>query len=612
MNEKNYSLNKQQSVNSQVQTQPLSRLNKEQYDAVTYTDGPILVIAGAGTGKTTVLVERVKYLLNNGFCKAENILATTFTIKATEEMRQRLQSNHFDTPEWIGTFHSLCSKVVRRYWERLNLEPGFKVFDGEQQKELSKKLFSLDADSIMEKINYHKNHCKRVDDLPDWDPSKHTYQRYQDALKQENALDFGDLIIECCRLWRENPDILKQFQEQFTYICIDEFQDTNEAQYTWLMLLVKDNPHTQLFCVGDDDQAIYTWRGSSNTYILNFTKTFPNAKVIKLEQNYRSTAAILNGALKVVSRNRQRLGKTLYSNKGEGQPINIRSFIDDIKESQWLVQSLQNEKGSVAVLVRTGWQLTEIHKLLNQHGLGQSAAVRALINYMKFLQHPTLELFAYILQHPKRGFGDKTIEKFQKACLDYLNDNTVTLFNDNDSDNSSSNSGNKELNYEKMLEILTDLADRAPQKVAITLLNEQLTKWKINIKNNLIETINQVWSIVQPDSSRQIPPYILKQITSKETLGDFIQDFSLPNISALTIHTAKGLEFDSVYLPGWEENIFPHSRALSPDEIEEERRLAYVAITRGKKHVNVSYAMTRKSPRGFMRQGPSRFIYDLS
>lgn len=603
-----------------------AHLNPEQRQAVTYIDGPILVLAGAGTGKTTVLVERVKYLIQECNIDSQNILATTFTVKATEEMRQRLQTQNISVPEWIGTFHSLCIKIVRAHASKLNLDPNFKVIEGEQQKYLCKRLFGQKGDEILEQINIWKNHCKKPNDVYEHHEYKNSYAQYQKILLEDNSLDFGDLIMECCILWQNNPEVLAQYQEQFKYICIDEFQDTNFAQFSWLKLLTQGQDRPNLFCVGDDDQAIYTWRGSDNKYILNFHYTYPNAKIIKLEQNYRSTAAILRGALNIVSRNKQRLGKVLHSNKGEGEEISVHNFVDEIREGEWIINNLLKEKGSVGILLRTAWQVQEIKRLLQQKGILGASGLKVLFMYLHFINNPTPENFAIVLQNPKRGIGDKTVEKFLHLCKMHATKKDadqafVDEFIENEFEDTSdiyekSNEYSTqtpttqipELDFSQMCDIITELCNREPAKTALNSLIEQLKFW-MHHKQDLHHIIKDIWKTF---SLGELQPVQVLQIVNRyPILSDFLKHFSLPEIDIMTIHAAKGLEFDAVYLIAWEENLFPHINSIMTNDIESERRLAYVAITRGKQKVYITHVLSRRTPRGVLRKGVSRFIHEL-
>lgn len=556
----------------------IKALNFKQKEAIEAVKGAVLVIAGAGTGKTTVLVEHVRHLIQDHNIDPSNIVATTFTIKATEEMKQRLAQN-CKVPEWIGTFHSICIKIVRAHADKLSINSNFGIVEGFEQQNICRRLFGTQAEVVLEKINYWKNNCKKPQDVPYHEYKIH-YQRYQQALLEENKFDFGDLIMECCYLWAQFPDVLAQYQKQFTHICIDEFQDTNAVQWLWLELLASNNPNIHIFCVGDDDQAIYGFRGSDNKYILNFSNRYKNASVIKLEQNYRSTPEILESALKIVGYNKQRLGKILISNKPNSKAVQVMHFPNSYRESVWLIEQIIKKQGSIAILVRTTWQVQEVSALLKSKGLLESENFKGLLTYLRFLNSESPELFMQMIQNPKRGFGQAFGEKFMKT---YQKD---------------------ELFPTTILENAQNIAN-SKQKEALEILEMQLSKWQ-QLKNNSFALINTIWKELFDEKGSLTFALFLAQ--KYPILSDFLQHYHMPEISILTIHAAKGLEFDSVYLLGWEENVFPHVRAILTDDIESERRLAYVAITRGKEEVFITHCTTRESPKGILRKGPSRFL----
>lgn len=598
-------------------------LNLRQKEAVEAVTGPVLVIAGAGTGKTTVLVEHVKHLIQHSHISPSQIIATTFTIKATEEMKQRLSAKGCHVPEWIGTFHSICIKIVRANAARLGISANFGVIESDEQKNICKRLFGIQAEAALEQINYWKNNCKKIQDVPQTHEHALHYMRYQQALTEENKFDFGDLIMECCYLWAQHPDILAYYQQQFTHVCIDEFQDTNAVQFLWLQLLASNNPNIHIFCVGDDDQAIYGFRGSDNKYILNFQNTFKNAKIIKLEENYRSTENILKAALKIVGQNKNRLGKTLISKKGKGADVQIMHFPNSYRESIWLCEQIMLQKGEVGVLVRTIWQAQELNKLLREKGMQTSSNLNALLLYLKFLHQPNAELFAQLMQYPKRGLGAAFEAKFLKIyALEQQN-----LFNmENDASLGQDNWREQNLfNMEERMQVnkpvcvdarsqvsitIRELKNTAlqianiKQKDAIEMLCEQLERWS-ELTTNTFKLIDAIWRELFQETSLTHALFIAQRYP---LLSDFLEHFHLPKISILTIHAAKGLEFDVAYLVGWEENVFPHIRAIITQDIETERRLAYVAITRGKQNVYITHCTARESPKGVLRKGPSRFL----
>ncbi len=608
----------------------LTKLNQEQFEAATYTDGHILVLAGAGTGKTTMLLQRFIYLVDNNFCLPDHVLITTFTTKAAEDMKKRLSEKNI-IPEWIGTFHSLCGRIVRTHAEKLGLNKSFKMIDGEEQKYLMHKLFALQADEIDEQIQYWKNQLMTCDDVRPLEKFAKEYRLYQKTLQEENQLDFSDLIIQCCKLWESYPDVVEQYRHQFKYICVDEFQDTNHAQMHWLKILLGINDDIKktgsakikLFCVGDDDQMIYSWRNANVTYILDFGLIFHGAKIIKLRQNYRSTQSILRGALDIVSKNIKRHHKVLLSNAQFDEPITMKSFIDDNKESKWIAKEIMkialgeaNNKQiytklhkkneiSIGILLRTVWQVNSLRKALSEYKI-LDKTLQKLLWYLNFIINLDYKYLTKILLESKRGIGDKTLEKFEHKMQEYIDtyqNQAQSIFSE------QSNTKNNPYEIETIKTILLEVARTQSQQDSLITFFNELSEL-IMLKHNLRELMRKLCNDLSIHDD--ISKLLIDTTEVSKNPNDMLAKISVPTINILTIHSAKGLEYDIVFLPGWEERIFPHVKAVITGDIEEERRLAYVAITRARFKVYITYAMLRQSPKGMMKQTQSRFLNDIS
>lgn len=658
-------------------------LNTEQQEAAHYTDGHILVLAGAGTGKTTMLLHRFLYLIREHYCAQDQILMTTFTTKAAEEMRKRIAAYNYE-PEWIGTFHSLCGRIVRTHAERLGIDKSFQMIDAEAQKYIMHKLFALQADEIDEQIQQWKNKLLTCTDISPTERHYRSYHLYQRTLKDENQLDFSDLIILCCKLWEQHPDILKYYQNQFKYICVDEFQDTNYAQMHWLRLLLgiadiktsnasiashalssvsaqtsninsinttNSQPQIHLFCVGDDDQMIYSWRNASTAYILDFQLIFKNAKIVKLRQNYRSTQSILRGALDIVSKNSKRFHKVLLSNREQDMPIILKSFVDDSQESKWIAQDIiqsisqfnpsqanaNNTKStstnntkeglSIGILLRTVWQVNDIRKVLAEYHITDKS-MNILLEHLKFIYTLHYSHIIQIFTLTKKGLGEKTLEKFENKCQSLYSESESLSESSSNNDiqteraeqisslfsKQTINSEDEQKTHQaKQLEILKTIllesSRTKTQEVSIQAFFILIEEW-LALKNNIRELMMLLCK--QLEIPTVIGNLLFRSISQASSVELFIKNYRIPQIHLMTVHASKGLEFDIVYLPGWEEKIFPHVKAVLGDTVDEERRLAYVAITRARFRVTISYAMLRQSPRGLMKQIPSRFISDLS
>ena len=624
----------------------LSGLNSMQLMAVNAQNGPVLVLAGAGTGKTRVLTTRLAHLIATGAARPWSILAVTFTNKAAREMRERVTDIIGPMAEqvWLGTFHALCAKIIRRHAELVNLQPNFTILDSDDQIRLIKQL--MQAEGLDDKkwpprtlsgvIQRWKDRGLTPDQVSDDESKefasvrlKQIYQQYQNRLQILNAADFGDLLLHCLTLFRENPDILAQYQNRFQYILVDEYQDTNVAQYLWLRLLAQGKQN--ICCVGDDDQSIYGWRGAEVGNILKFEKDFPGAKVIRLEQNYRSTSRVLAAASHLISVNEGRLGKTLWTDGQEGEKIILRGVWDGEEEARVIGDQVESYQRNgtplrqMAILVRAGFQTREFEERFLTLGVPyqviggarfyERMEIRDAIAYFRVLiQHNDDLALERIINKPKRGIGSATIQTIhQLARLE-----RVSLW----------------VAIENIIQ--TDEIRPAARKALFKLL-ESFRGWR-----TLLDTSSHVevagivldesgyTEMLQLDKSPEAPGRLenLKELISAleefENLNGFLEHISLvmdnaekndgDQISLMTLHAAKGLEFDKVFLPGWEDGVFPNQRSLDENGatgLEEERRLAYVGMTRAREVIEISFATNRRLYGTWQSSIPSRFVSEL-
>ena len=622
-------------------------LNPEQRDAVESTEGPLLVLAGAGTGKTRVLTTRLAHILATNKAWPNQMLAVTFTNKAAREMKERighLIGGVVEGMTWLGTFHSIGVKILRNHAELAGLKSGFSILDTDDQIRLLKQLLS--AHEIDEKrwparqlaslIDGWKNRGLVPEKVPAGEAHGFAngvggklYAEYQARLKVVNAADFGDLLLEVLRIFQSHPDVLKTYQTRFKYMLVDEYQDTNVAQYLWLRLLAQG--HRNICCVGDDDQSIYGWRGAEVDNILRFEKDFPGAKIIKLERNYRSTPHILGAASGLIAKNESRLGKTLRTDKDDGDPIIVRSHWDGDEEARAIgddIESLQLKKeklNDMAILVRASFQMRAFEDRFITLGLPyrviggprfyERAEIRDALAYLKVTASPDNDVaFERIVNVPKRGIGDTSI----KRMFEFARARGLSLY--------------------RAAEELT-LTDELPNKTrtALRLLIESFSRWRQALQGlphtDLAEMIldesgyTEMW---QNDKSPEAEGRLenLKELVRSmgefENMAGFLEHIALvmdrdssdadDKVSIMTLHSSKGLEFGTVFLPGWEEGLFPHQRALDEKGkagLEEERRLAYVGITRAKRRAYISFAQNRRVHNMWQNALPSRFVDEL-
>src|SRR6476660_4586314 len=666
----------------------LNDLNPEQRLAVETLDGPVLVLAGTGTGKTRVLTTRIAHILATGRARPNEILAVTFTNKAAREMKLRVGTMFGQIVEgmpWLGTFHSIGVKIIRRHAELVGLKPDFTILDVDDQIRLLKQL--LAAEGIDEKrwparvlaglIDSWKNRGLTPDQVPAGEAAsfaggkgKKLYVAFQERLKVLNAADFGDLLLECIRLFREQPEVLRQYQGRFRYILVDEYQDTNVAQYLWLRLLGQNtggatrsdvipgraegaSPEStttdsdaalpvartlkNICCVGDDDQSIYGWRGAEVDNILRFEHDFPGAKVIRLERNYRSTGHILAAASHLIAHNEGRLGKTLRTEDVDGEKVQVTGAWDSEEEARAIGEEIENlqraarERGEdhpldeIAILVRASFQMREFEDRFIQLGLPyrviggprfyERAEIRDALAYLRVIAQPADDLaFERIVNVPKRGLGDATLQMLH----DYARKKRIPL-----TEAASALSATDEMKP-KPRQALRDLMasferwrakkDSMPHtELAEIMLDESgyTDMWQ---KDRSADAAGRLENLKE----------LVRSMEEFENLQGFLEHISLvmdregneaeQAVNIMTLHSAKGLEFDCVFLPGWEEGLFPHQRSLDESGragLEEERRLAHVGLTRARKLAKVYFATNRRIHGLWTSTVPSRFLDEL-
>lgn len=630
-----------------VSTPYLDGLNPEQRKAIETTEGPLLVLAGAGTGKTRVLTTRLAHLLHTGRAWPGQILAVTFTNKAAREMKNRIGELIGGTVEgmqWLGTFHSIGARILRRHAELVDLKSNFTILDTDDQIRLIKQILSVEqiddkrwpSRAFAALLDQWKNRGLYHDTLPESEAQRFAngkardlFKLYQERLKTLNAADFGDLLCECVRLLKDNPSILEEYQRRFVYIMVDEYQDTNVAQYLWLRLLAQKRQN--ICCVGDDDQSIYGWRGAEVDNILRFEKDFPGAEIIRLEQNYRSTPQILSAASGLIDSNENRLGKTLWTDKDDGPPISVKGFWDGEEEARTIADEIEALQvgglslDKMAVLVRASFQMREFedrfimlgipYRVIGGPRFYERAEIRDAMAYLRLIHSQTNDLaFERIVNKPKRGIGDASVQllqRFARAEKLPLLQAAKRLV---ETDEISSRARKSLRDFVAMVERWSQLVPTLPHTdLAEIVLDES--------------GYTEMW---QNDKSADAPGRLdnlrefVRSMDEFENLGGFLEHVSLvmdmeqsdhaQKVNLMTLHAAKGLEFPTVFLPGWEEGLFPHQRSLDENGtagLEEERRLAYVGLTRAKEKAFVSFAANRRIHAQWQSSIPSRFVEEM-
>ncbi|WP_421565815.1 ATP-dependent helicase [Ochrobactrum sp. EDr1-4] len=650
----------------------LKGLNPEQRQAVLTTEGPVLVLAGAGTGKTRVLTTRIAHIVTTGLAYPSQILAVTFTNKAAREMKERighLVGGAVEGMPWLGTFHSIGVKLLRKHAELVHLTSDFTILDTDDVIRLIKQL--IQAEGLDDKrwpprtfanmIDGWKNKGFGPADIPEGDArsfgngkGRELYQAYQERLRTLNACDFGDLLLHPIRIFRNNPDILREYHAKFRYILVDEYQDTNTAQYMWLRLLaqkpqskstapvpadgrqtssgVSDNK-VNLCCVGDDDQSIYGWRGAEVDNILRFDKDFPGAVVIKLERNYRSTAHILGTAAHLIAHNEGRLGKTLFTEapNPDDPKVKIHAAWDSEEEARAVGETIEQAQrqghllNNMAILVRASFQMREFEDRfvtlgLNYRVIGgprfyERLEIRDAMAYLRVVAQPADDLaLERIINTPKRGLGEAAI----RLIHDYARARDISMF-------------------AAACDLVETEELKPKPRSALREVVNNFRRWQTLLDNTphteLAETIldeSGYTSMWQNDKSAEAPgrlenlKELIRSMEDYESLRSFLEHIALvmdaeqntdmDAVNIMTLHSAKGLEFETVFLPGWEEGLFPHQRALDEggrSGLEEERRLAYVGVTRAKKNLHIWFVSNRRIHGMWQSTIPSRFLEEL-
>ncbi len=627
----------------------MADLNSAQREAVEAIDGPVLVLAGAGTGKTRVLTARLAHILRSGKAFPGEILAVTFTNKAAQEMKHRVSALLDGQPVegwWLGTFHALAARMLRRHADLVGLTSNFTILDPDDQVRLFKQIMeaeNLDTKkwapkAMIATIDRWKDKGLRPADLNADDGGEAAggrlvalYRTYQERLKTLNACDFGDLLLHMISIFK-NPahgDVLGDYHRRFKYLLVDEYQDTNVAQYLWLRLLAQRS--NNICCVGDDDQSIYGWRGAEVGNILKFEKDFPGARIVRLEQNYRSTGHILSAANGVIAKNEGRLGKNLFTSDGDGEKIAVRGLWDGEAEARWVGEEIEQlqHKGwglsRIAVLVRAGFQTREFEERFIQLGVNykviggprfyERMEIRDALAYLRVIAQPSDDLaLERIINTPKRGLGDTTVQ----TLYAYARSKGISL-------------------HQAALELAETDELKPKVKATVAALFADFARWR-----SLLETMKHAELTGQVleesgymamwKSSKEIdaPGRVenLKELVSGmeefETMQSFLEHVALvmeasnaddsEAVSIMTLHGAKGLEFGAVFLPGWEEGLFPSQRSMDENGmagLEEERRLAYVGITRARQRAYISFAANRRTYGNWVNAIPSRFVDEL-
>nr|WP_174291654.1 UvrD-helicase domain-containing protein [Sphingomonas bacterium] len=625
----------------------LAGLNPPQREAVLTTDGPVLMLAGAGTGKTAALTARLAHLLYTRKAWPSEILAVTFTNRAAREMRERvgrLVGEAVEGMPWLGTFHAIGAKMLRRHAELVGLQSNFTILDTDDQLRLLKQLIvaaDLDekrfpARALAGLIDEWKNKGLVPRDIDAGESERYAngrggelYAQYQARLKSLNACDFGDLLLHVLTILKTHRDVLEQYQTRFRYIMVDEYQDTNAVQYLWLRLLAQQRRN--IACVGDDDQSIYSWRGAQVENILKFEHDFPGAKVIRLEQNYRSTPHILGAAGGVIAHNTGRLGKTLWTELDAGEKVRVLGIWDGPEEARRVGEEIEAaQRGGtsldhVAILVRAQHQTREFedrfiaiglpYRIVGGFRFYERAEIRDALAYLRVVNQPADDLaFERIVNVPKRGLGDKALARLHQLARQTGEPLTTAAARILDTDELTPQARRALGRLVGDIARWRDMAQSLPHpELARQLLDESgyTAMWQAEKSAEAAGRLENLSELV-----RAMEEY--------ESLGAFLEHVSLvmdnegnrndPQVTIMTIHAAKGLEFDTVFLVGWEEGLFPSQRAIDEGgtrSLEEERRLAYVAITRARRRATILHAANRRIYGQWMSSIPSRFVGEL-
>ncbi len=627
----------------------LQNLNPAQFEACTHLDGALLILAGAGTGKTRVLTTRLAHLIASGKARPHEILAVTFTNKAASEMKTRIQKLLHESlgaeQLYVGTFHALSARFLRQYCEEVGLTSRFTILDPDDQLRLMRSILQNSgieetkqtARHLLYQIESWKNKAWLPDQIPPMDKTQletnildNFYELYQERLRDLNAVDFDDLLLHMVMIWKNNSEIIAKFHARFKYILVDEYQDTNVAQYLWLRLLAQK--HRNLCCVGDDDQAIYSWRGAEIKNILRFEKDYPEAKIIRLETNYRSTGHILNLASGLINHNQGRMGKALYSNDQMGEKIQLCQLFSGEQEAKHvtaIIESLELKKtplSEIAILVRTGAQTRIFEEALLHAGFPyqiiggmrfyEREEIRDIVAYLRLIAQNQDDLaLERIINKPARSIGATSLQLLKQQARQ----RKIPIFT----------------LLQNHLDTISELKTRT--RNACQAFVELVESWRQSAQEDDLPTLTRkIIEQSQYQAALDKNPDKMKRDAKSENLRElliaqsnladlesFLEHISLvmdnasstsESVLLMTIHAAKGLEFENVFLPGWEDGLFPSMRTIEESGqsgLEEERRLAYVALTRAKKRVFILHASGRRIYGQWQMSSPSRFLQEL-
>ena len=635
--------------------QQYSRMNDMQQQAVFHTEGPLLILAGAGSGKTTVLVNRISYILQCGLAQPWQILAITFTNKAARELKERICAS---VPEggadiWAATFHSVCARILRRFAERIGYTSHFTIYDTDDQRKVMKEILkSMNVDEkilghrqVLSAISHAKDEMKTPADIEkeassSFDSRKITiaraFEKYQSQLKASNAMDFDDMLLNTVRLFEQCPDVLELYQNQFRYIMVDEYQDTNRVQYKFVSMLAAKSRN--LCVVGDDDQSIYRFRGATIENILSFEHTFDNAHVIRLEQNYRSTKTILAAANDVIVNNKQRKGKTLWTQNEEGEKVTLHTTYDEREEGMYIARTILDQVskgaafGDIAILYRMNAQSNAIesaltrsgipHRLIGGHRFLDREEIKDMLAYLQVINNPADGVrLSRIINKPRRAIGDTTVQKID-AIATALGETMYDVIKRAADFPDLARSASKLKAFSDMMDGLIEAANSGDYTVAelyeLVLEHTDYKNYLRAEKENADERIENVEELMSNIVNFQ------DDYEDEATLSAFLEEISLQTdldnmdtgadaVTMMTMHSSKGLEFPVVFIAGMEEGIFPsYQSSYDPDELNEEHRLAYVGITRAKQKLYLLNAQSRMLFGSTQRNKISRFCEEIS
>lgn len=626
----------------------LKNLNKEQKEAVLQTNGPILILAGAGSGKTRVLTTKIAYLVEEMNVREDNILAFTFTNKAAKEMKERisLTLNKNVDHMWIGTFHSICSRILRKNIERIGFKSSFTIYDTQDSKTLIKEIMrdlkidekTLSISNVIGKVSDYKNRFVNWEEVAEnsiYESQKNIaeiYKQYEKRKKANNALDFDDLILKTLELLKNSQDVREYYADLFEYVFVDEYQDTNKSQYELIKLL--SYKYRNICVVGDGDQSIYSWRGADITNILNFESDFKNARIILLEQNYRSTTKILDAANQLIRNNIERKDKNLWTENSKGKDIVFRLSKSEYEEAQDVINKIYQMKNygfayrDMAILYRTNAQSRIFeeklmaekipHKVVGGLKFYDRREVKDLLAYLSFIANPDDDLsLKRIINMPKRGIGDTTVGKIEKYAQSKEQSMYDSIYDEDISEIVPKTTLNKvKIFLDEMTNFINMIEDYDIKDLAVDIYQksgyqDMLEKSSLIEDKSRIENISSLITAITEFSNKNPDSNLYDYLQNVSLLSDVDKTDDSEGISLMTIHSAKGLEYDVVFLSGMEENLFPSLRTVEEGGLEEERRLCYVAITRAKKQLFISASASRMSYGNLNYSKKSRFIDEI-